>query len=74
MRRSLHVPIAPGRTFGAWVCLALAVVMLWAPMGAAAWHQLERNGSAAKAACAQPMDILERINRNHRRQHPGNHR
>lgn len=37
MRRSLHVPIAPGRTFEAWVCL-VAVVMLWAPMGAAAWQ------------------------------------
>jgi hypothetical protein len=42
MRRSLHVPIAPARTFGAWVCL-VAVVMLWAPMGAAAW---QANGMA----------------------------
>jgi hypothetical protein len=42
MKRTLHVPIAPGRTFGAWVCL-LAVVMLWAPMGAVAW---QANGMA----------------------------
>jgi len=37
MRRSLHVAIDPGRSFGAWVCL-VAVVTLWAPMGAAAWQ------------------------------------
>lgn len=37
MRTSLHFPIAPGRTTGAWVCL-LAVVLLWAPMYAAAWQ------------------------------------
>ena len=37
MRCSLHIPIAQGRTFGAWVCL-LAVVMLWAPLEVAAWH------------------------------------
>ena len=37
MKRTLHVPIAPGRTSGAWVCL-LAVVMLWAPIWAAAWQ------------------------------------
>jgi hypothetical protein len=42
MSRSFHVPIASGRTFGAWVCL-VAVVMLWAPLGAAAW---QANGMA----------------------------
>jgi hypothetical protein len=36
MRRSLHAPIAPGRTAGAYVCL-LAVLLLWAPMWASAW-------------------------------------
>src|SRR5271165_659102 len=37
MKRSLHIPIAPGRKIGAWVCL-VAVVLLWAPLGAAAWQ------------------------------------
>src|SRR5271169_3363204 len=37
MKRSLHVPIARGRSFGAWVCL-VALVLLWAPMWAAAWQ------------------------------------
>jgi hypothetical protein len=37
MRQSLHVPIAPGRKVGAWVCL-LAVALLWSPLWAAAWH------------------------------------
>lgn len=50
MRRSLHVPIAPRRTFGAWVCL-VAVVMLWAPMGAATW---QANGMAC---CAGGMCV-----------------
>ncbi|HEY1470655.1 MAG TPA: hypothetical protein VGF61_16555 [Candidatus Acidoferrum sp.] len=36
MDRSLHAPIAPGRTVGAWVCL-IAVLLLWAPMWASAW-------------------------------------
>lgn len=38
MKRTLYVPSAPRKTFGAWVCL-LAVVTLWAPMEAAAWHE-----------------------------------
>jgi len=37
MRSSLHVPIAPGRKVGAWVCL-VAVMLLWSPLWAAAWH------------------------------------
>jgi len=37
MKELAYVPIAPGRKFRAWVCL-LAVVMLWTPMEAAAWH------------------------------------
>jgi hypothetical protein len=37
MKRSLHVPIAPGRKIGAWVCLA-AVTLLWTPLWAAAWQ------------------------------------
>lgn len=37
MKRSLHVPIAPGRILSAWVCL-LAVLLLWTPMWAAAWQ------------------------------------
>jgi hypothetical protein len=36
MSRSLHAPIAPGRSAGACVCL-LAVLLLWAPMWASAW-------------------------------------
>src|SRR5208283_1479730 len=36
MTRSLHVPIAPGRIVGAWVCL-IAVLLLWTPMWASAW-------------------------------------
>lgn len=36
MNRSLHPPIAPGRTLGAWVCL-MAIVLLWAPLWASAW-------------------------------------
>jgi hypothetical protein len=35
MRQSLHIPRAPGRRFGAWVCL-LAVALLWSPLWAAA--------------------------------------
>ncbi|MGB7848140.1 MAG: hypothetical protein WBL63_21195 [Candidatus Acidiferrum sp.] len=31
------IPIAPGRIFGAWVCL-VAMVLLWAPIWAAAWQ------------------------------------
>jgi hypothetical protein len=37
MKELAYVPIATGRKFRVWVCL-LAVVMLWAPMEAAAWH------------------------------------
>lgn len=37
---SLHSPIVPGRKMAAWVCL-LAVILLWAPLGAAA---LQANG------------------------------
>jgi len=37
MKRLLHVPVAPGRIFSAWVCL-LAVLLLWVPMWAAAWQ------------------------------------
>lgn len=40
MVRSLHSPIAAGRKTAAWVCL-LAVLVLWAPLGAVA---LEANG------------------------------
>ncbi|MGB7466725.1 MAG: hypothetical protein WBW14_27815, partial [Candidatus Acidiferrum sp.] len=36
MSRSIHAPIAPGRTVGACVCL-LAVLLLSAPMWASAW-------------------------------------
>jgi len=36
MSRSLHAPIAPGRTVGACVCL-MAVLLLWTPMWASAW-------------------------------------
>lgn len=42
MRRSLHVPSAPGRTFGAVLCL-IAVILLWAPVWASAW---QTNGMA----------------------------
>ena len=35
MKRSRAIPIAPGK-MGAWVCL-VAVVLLWAPLWAAAW-------------------------------------
>ncbi len=35
MKRLRAIPIAPGK-LGAWVCL-VAVVLLWAPMWAAAW-------------------------------------
>lgn len=34
MNRSLHVPIAPGRKLGAYVCL-LTVMLLWPPLWAA---------------------------------------
>jgi hypothetical protein len=37
MSRSFHVPIAPGRKIGAWVCLA-AALLLWSPLWAAAWQ------------------------------------
>jgi len=37
MKRSLQVPIAPGRKIGAWVCL-LALALLWTPLWAAAWQ------------------------------------
>jgi hypothetical protein len=37
MRRSLQVPCAPGRMFSAVVCL-VAVVLLWGPLWASAWH------------------------------------
>jgi hypothetical protein len=42
MKQMLRARVAPGRTFGAWVCL-LAVMTLWAPMGAVA---LQANGMA----------------------------
>ncbi len=37
MKPLAYVRIAPGRVFGAWVCLA-AVALLWAPVWAAAWQ------------------------------------
>ena len=42
MRPSLHLPIAPGKKIAASVCL-LAVLLLWAPAGAAAFqsHQMD---------------------------------
>lgn len=48
MKRSLHVPIAPGRMLAAWVCL-LAVLLLWTPMLAAAWQ------AGGMACCAAGM-------------------
>jgi hypothetical protein len=35
-----YFPIAPGRKLGAWVCLA-ALLLLWSPAWAAAWHTEE---------------------------------
>lgn len=37
MNSALQVRTAPGRMFGAWVCL-LAVVLLWAPLWASTWQ------------------------------------
>jgi hypothetical protein len=37
MKKLAYVPIAPGRLFGAWVCL-VAAVLLWSPAWAAAWQ------------------------------------
>jgi hypothetical protein len=37
MKQTLHVPVAPGRNLGAWVCL-LALFLLWTPLWAAAWQ------------------------------------
>lgn len=37
MKKQGHVPIAPGRLLGAWVCL-IAAILLWAPMWAVAWQ------------------------------------
>ena len=37
MTKLHHVPIAPGRLMGAWVCL-VAALLLWAPMWAIAWQ------------------------------------
>lgn len=53
MKELAYVLIAPGRKFRAWVCL-LAVVMLWAPMEAAAWHA---NGMAC---CESGMCVAHR--------------
>lgn len=65
MHRSLHIPVAPGRELGAWVCL-VAVLFLRAPLRALAlqakWHGLLRRpflrGSWApenrKPAAVQP--------------------
>lgn len=50
MDRSLHVPIAPGRKLGAWVCL-MAVLFLWAPLGALAL-QANGMGCCADGFCA----------------------
>jgi hypothetical protein len=48
MNRSLKAPIAPGRIFEAWVCI-VAVVLLWSPLWAAAWH------GAGMSCCADGM-------------------
>src|ERR1700739_4921081 len=37
MKQRLHVPVAPGRNLGAWVCL-LAAMLLWAPAWGAAFQ------------------------------------
>lgn len=37
MRRSLHVPMVPGRMIEAILCL-VAVILLWAPLWAATWQ------------------------------------
>ena len=37
MKGAVHVPIAPGRKMGAWVCL-LAAFLLWAPIWAMAFQ------------------------------------
>lgn len=53
MRHSHHSRIAPGKTLGAWVCL-VAVVLLWAPMEAAAWH------ASGMACCEGAMCVAHR--------------
>jgi hypothetical protein len=37
MKKLAYVPTAPGRLFGAWLCL-VAAVLLWSPAWAAAWQ------------------------------------
>src|SRR3974377_568290 len=37
MKKLPYVPLASGRPFGSWVCLA-ATMLLFAPMWAAAWQ------------------------------------
>ncbi len=37
MKKLAYTPVVPERAFGAWVCL-VAVVLLWAPVWAAAWQ------------------------------------
>lgn len=48
MNRSLHAPVAPGRTAGACVCL-MAVLLLWTPVWASAWM------ARGMACCAGTM-------------------
>jgi len=58
MNRSLQAPIAPGRIFGAWVCL-LAVMLLWSPMWAAAWHE------KGMSCCADGMCLAHSHSKSH---------
>ena len=48
MKTSRQFPIAPGRTFAAWVCL-LAAVLIWTPLWATAWQ------SGGMACCTGGM-------------------
>jgi hypothetical protein len=61
MGTSRHFPIAPGRVLEAWVCL-VAVVLLWAPMWAAAWRA---NGMAC--CCSGLPQAREQSKTNHPR-------
>src|SRR5208282_3946390 len=50
MNAPMHTPIAVGRRFGAWVCLA-ALVLVWAPMWAAAWDAATSMACCSGGSC-----------------------
>lgn len=60
MNRSLHVSVAPGRKMAGWVCL-LAVMLLWAPLWAAAL-EASAMGCCADGFCGRATHEHQKTN------------